>query len=177
MNKYEKDTVRLLEAHARIEKSDLIRNINKAVRSGGIQRNGKNEWISNITGYPIGTVEGWFSHAKCRAGNKISLNAMCRLSIALKISVWDLLEMEEKELQPDEPKIDRRSSMYCYIRRKEAGDIWDSSYAQEKGTWSEQDKAVKREFLDRLYLERLELYEKGYQNEKNMEDEQNGKTY
>lgn len=67
--------------------------------------------------------------------------------------------------------------MYCYIRRKEAEDIWDSKYAQEKGTWSEQDKAVKREFLDRLYLERLELYERGYENEKNMEEERNGKTY
>lgn len=53
--------------------------------------------------------------------------------------------------------------MYCFIRRREAENLWDRSYAQEKGTWNEQDKAVKRAFLDRLYLERLELYERGYQ--------------
>ncbi len=174
MNKYEKDILRLLETHAEIDKSDLIRNINKAVRSKGIHRKGKNVWISEVTGYPVGTVDGWFSHAECRAFNKISLNAMCRIAIALKVSIWDLLETEEKEQNADEPQIDRRSSMYCYIRRKEAEDIWDSSYAQEKGTWSEQDKAVKRKFLDRLYLERLKLYERGYQNEKNMEEEHNG---
>lgn len=156
MNKYEKDIVRLLEAHARIKKSDLIRNINKAVRSKGIHKKGKNEWISSITGYPIGTVDGWFSHAKCRAGNKISLNAMCKLSIALKISVWDLLETEEKEQEADEPRIDRRSRLYWHIRRKEAEDIWNRSDAHENGTWGEQPKAVQREFLDRLYLEQLE---------------------
>ena len=156
MNKYEKDILQLLEAHAKIDKSDLIRNINEAVKSKGIYRSGKNKWISKVTGYPIGTVDGWFTCARCRALNKIPLNAICKIAIALKMSVWDFLEIKEKELKLDEPQIDRRSSMYCYIRRKEAEDIWDSSYAQEKGTWSEQDKAVKREFLDRLYLERLE---------------------
>lgn len=58
MNKYEKDILQLLEAHTKIDKSALIRNINKAVRSKGIYRNGKNRWISNVTGYPIGTVDG-----------------------------------------------------------------------------------------------------------------------
>lgn len=177
MNKFEKDTLRMLETHARMEKNVLGRNVNKIIRSKGIRLKGKNQWISEVTGYPIGTVETWFSHSKHRILNKISPTALCRLAVELKISVWDFLETEENEHRPDEIKIDRRSSMYWFIRRREAQDIWDSSYAQEKGTWSEQDKAVKREFMDRLYLERLELYERGYQNEKNMEEEQNGKTY
>ena len=42
MNEYEKDILKLLEAHAKIGKSDVIRNINKAVRSSGIYRKGKN---------------------------------------------------------------------------------------------------------------------------------------
>ena len=53
MNKYEKDILQLLEAHAKIDKSDLIRNINEAVKSKGIYRSGKNKWISKVTGYPI----------------------------------------------------------------------------------------------------------------------------
>ncbi len=156
MNEYEKDILKLLEAHAKIGKSDVIRNINKAVRSSGIYRKGKNVWISNVTGYPIGTVYGWLNHAECRALNKIPLSAMCRIAIALKISVWDLLETEEKEQDADEPRIDRRSKLYWHIRRKEAEDIWNRSDAHENGTWGEQPKAVQREFLDRLYLERLE---------------------
>lgn len=177
MNKYEKDILRLLEAHAKIDKGNLIRNINNALSSRGIHRKGKNQWVSNVTGSPMGTVETWFSYAECRALNKIPLDAMCQIAIALKMSVWEFLRETENKQEEDKPKIDRRNSMYCYIRRKEAEDIWDSKYAQEKGTWSEQDKAVKREFLDRLYLERLELYERGYENEKNMEEERNGKTY
>lgn len=177
MNKYERDILRLLETHAKIDKRDLIRNVNKAVKYGGISWCGKNMWISSVTGYPIGTVQGWFTTAKCRSLNKIPLNAICKIAIALEMSVWDFWETEEKEHRPDEIQIDRRSSMYCYIRRREAEDIWNSSHAQEKGTWSEQDKSVKREFLDRLYLERLKLYERGYQNEKDMEEERNGKTY
>lgn len=163
MNKYEKDILRLLETHAKIDKRDLIRNVNKAVKYGGISWCGKNMWISSVTGYPIGTVQGWFTAAKCRASNKIPLNAICKIAIALEMSVWDFWETKEKEHRPDEVQIDRRSSMYCFIRRREAENLWDSSYAQEKGTWNEQDKAVKRAFLDRLYLERLELYERGYQ--------------
>lgn len=42
-----------------------------------------------------------------------------------------------------------------------------------KSNMGKQNKTVKREFLDRLYLERLELYERGYQNEQNVEEEQN----
>lgn len=156
MNKYEKDILRLLEAHASIDKQDLIRNINRAVRSKGIYRKGKNLWISKVTGSPIGTVDTWFSRAKCRTLNKIPLYAMCQIAVALKVSVWDFLDTEEKEQETDRPQIDRRSSLYWHIRRKEAENIWNGSHAQEKGTWGEQDKAVQREFLDRLYLERLE---------------------
>lgn len=174
MNKYEKDILRLLEAHTRIDKSDLIRNINNALSSRGIHWKGKNQWVCNVTGSPMGTVATWFSHSKCRALNKIPLDAMCQMAIALKMPVWEFLNAAEKEQETDEPEIDRRSSLYWYIRRKEAEDIWNSSHAQEKGTWSEQDKAIQREFLDMLYLERMELYERGYQNEKNMEEEQNG---
>ncbi len=43
MNKYEKETLRLLEIHARIDKADLISNINNALRSRGIHRKGKNQ--------------------------------------------------------------------------------------------------------------------------------------
>lgn len=175
MNKYEKDILRLWETHAKINKSDLITNINNAVRSKGIYRNGKNRWISKVTGYPLGTVYRWFTHAKCREFNKIPLNAVCSIAIALEMSVWDLVMPEGKVPKLGNSQIDRRrSSMYCYIKRREAEDIWDSQYAQEKGLWNEQDKAVKREFLDRLYLERLELYERGYQNEENMEEKGNG---
>lgn len=144
MNKYEKDILRLLETHAKIDKRDLIRNVNKAVKYGGISWCGKNMWISSVTGYPIGTVQGWFTNAKCRASNTIPLNAICKIAIALEMSVWDFWETKEKEHRPDEVQIDRRSSMYCFIRRREAENLWDSSYAQEKGTWNEQDKAVKR---------------------------------
>lgn len=156
MNKYEKEVLRLLEAHARIDKSDLIRNINNAIKSRGIHQKGKNQWICKVTGSPIGTVETWFSYAKCRALNKIPVNAMCQIAIALKMSVWDFLRETENIAKTEEPKIDRRSKLYWHIRRKEAEDIWNGSDVQEKGTWSEQDKAIQREFLDRLYLERLE---------------------
>lgn len=81
---------------------------------------------------------------------------MCQIAIALKMSVWDFLRETENIAKTEEPKIDRRSKLYWHIRRKEAEDIWNGSDAQEKGTWSEQDKAIQREFLDRLYLERLE---------------------
>ena len=89
MNKYEKDILRLLEAHAKIDKGNLIRNINNALSSRGIHRKGKNQWVSNVTGSPMGTVETWFSYAECRALNKIPLDAMCQIAIALKMSVWE----------------------------------------------------------------------------------------
>lgn len=44
MNKYEKDILRLLEAHAKIDKGNLIRNINNALSSreytGKVKTNG-----------------------------------------------------------------------------------------------------------------------------------------
>lgn len=156
MNEYEKDILRLLEAHTSADKNDLIRNINNAIKSRGIRWNGKNQWVSSVTGSPTGTVETWFSHAECRALNKMPLSAMCQIAIALEMSVWDFLEAGEKGQEAGGPKIDRRSSLYRHIQRTEAADIWNNSNAQEKGAWDEQGRAVRRAFLDRLYLERSE---------------------
>lgn len=54
MNKYEKDIMKLLETHEKARKSDLIDNINHVLREKGISRSGKNQWICEVTGSPLG---------------------------------------------------------------------------------------------------------------------------
>lgn len=176
MNEYEKDILRLLEAHNRIDKIILAGNINKAIYKKGIHRKGKNQWISEVTGYPVGTVNTWFSRTECRSLNKMPLSAICHIAVALELSIWDLLDGKAGTSKADGPKIDRRSKLYWHIRRKEAETLWNNSYIREKGSWGIQDMAVRREFIDKLYLERVETDKKGTQHETNMEAEQDGKT-
>lgn len=157
MNKYEKDIMKLLEAQEKANKEHLIDNINRAIRDKGknISRKGKNKWICEVTGSPMGTVCTWFTKAKCRAENKIPLYAMCQIAVALHISVWDFFEAEEAE--PEEAKEpDRRSRLYWHIRRNEAEKRWNESYACERGEWKKQSLEVQRDFLDELYWESIE---------------------
>lgn len=155
MCEYEKDILRLLDAHEKANKSDLIRNINEAIKRRGISRNGKNIWVCEVTGSPIGTVCTWFSYAKCRALNKIPLYAMCQIAVALNVSVWDFFETEDGEQKAEVVEIDRRSSLYWHIRRNEAENIWNTAYAAEKGVWEGQSNVIQREFLDSLYCQRI----------------------
>lgn len=59
------------------------------------------------------------------------------------------------EEETDEIKIDRKSQLYWHIRRNEAGKIWNSTYGRY-GIWEMQSIDVQREFVDKLYLQRLE---------------------
>lgn len=161
MNEYEKDILRLLEAHNRTDKNTLAGNINRAIYNKGIHRKGKNRWVSGVTGYPVGTVNTWFSRTKCRNLNKIPLSAVCRIAVAPELSVWDFLDGKAAASKTDGPEIDRRSSLYWHIRRKEAEALWNESHMCEKGPWSIQDMAVRREFIDRLYLERTGAGQEG----------------
>ncbi len=156
MNEYEKNIIRLIEAHEKAEKKDLIRNINRAIKLSEVSWFGKNEWICKVTNSPMGTVCTWFTHSKCRAVNKIPLYAMCKIAVALRISVWKFFETEEVEKMEGtaEPAIDRRGKLYWHLRRNEAEQLWNGKYGRY-GVWTMQSKAVQREFLDKLYLERL----------------------
>lgn len=163
MNKYEKELLKLLELHENIEKGDLVNNLNSAIRQGGIKRAGKNRWVSKATGAPIGTVDTWFSRSDCRALNKIPLYAVCQIAIALHISIWKLYETtgtkQEKQKRPD-----RRSRLYRYIQRNEAGKQWIERHSREDGAWEVQSKEVQRDFLDQLYWESIEKQGKERQN-------------
>lgn len=156
MGKFENDLVRFMDAHKNCDKAILIKNINQAMRKKGIAYRDKSIWVSEVAGVPMGTAYTWFTTARCKEANKIPPQAMCRIAAALKVSVWSFFETEEKEDKEDTVKPDRRSSLYWYIRRNEAEDMWNASHTSEQGRWNEQDKAVQREFLDRLYLEKLE---------------------
>ncbi len=154
MSKFEKDLVKFMDTHKNCDKSILIQNINQAMRNKGISHRDKSRWVSEVTGVPMGTVYAWFTKADCRESNKIPPHAMCMIASELKVSVWSFFETEEgykREVKPD-----RKSSLYWYIRRNEAENIWNIRHASEQGEWNEQDKAVQRDFLDRLYLEKLE---------------------
>ena len=155
MNKYEKELLKLLSMHENIVKADLINNLNAAIKCGGIKRAGKNQWVSRITDSPIGTVAAWFSNSECRALNKIPLYAVCKIAVALHISVWKLYETnsikQEKQKRPD-----RRGSLYRRIQRNEAQKQWEESHSSEDGAWEIQSKEVQRNFLDQLYWEHIE---------------------
>lgn len=56
MNRYEKNVMKLMEAHEKIPKVVLITNVNQAILDSGIRRSGKNKWVCQITGAPMGTV-------------------------------------------------------------------------------------------------------------------------
>lgn len=163
MNKYEKELLKLLELHENIEKGDLINNLNLAIRQGGIKRAGKNQWVSKATGAPIGTVDAWFSRSDCRALNKIPLYAVCRIAIALHISIWKLYEATDIN-QKKQKKPDRRSRLYRYIQRNEAEKRWRECQSPEDGAWEVQSKEVQRDFLDQLYWESIEKQGKERQN-------------
>lgn len=154
MNEYEKEVMRLLDAHEKAEKGDLIKRINLAISHGGIKRSGKNEWVCKVTGSPMGTVCTWFTHSRCRAVNKIPVYAMCQIAVALEISVWQFFKTERIVQEDEEPKIDRRGKLYWHLRRNEAPQLWNSSYGCY-GAWEMQSKAVQRQFLDNLYMERM----------------------
>lgn len=163
MNEYEKDIIKLLELYKKAEKRSLNKILNTVIRNGGIKRNGKNRWVCKVTGSPHGTVCTWFSNTSCKYQYKISLYAICKIAVALEISIWDIFkdvsiinekkgtEIDRRDKQGTE--IDRRDKLYWHLRRKEAAKIWESRCGTY-GIWEEQSKDVQREFLDMLYLER-----------------------
>lgn len=156
MGKFEKDMVRFINLHKNCDKARLIQNINKVMQEKGIKRRNKSRWISEVTGVPIGTVNTWFTTAKCRDNNRIPPDAMCLLASALKVSVWKFLEGEEEKQKDGMVKPDRRSRVYCYFRRNKAEEVWNERHASEMGEWSKQNKEVKQKFLDELYFQHLE---------------------
>ena len=156
MGKFEKDMVRFIHLHKKCDKARLIQNINKVMQEKGIKRRNKCRWIAEITGVPVGTVNTWFTTAKCHDNNRIPPDAMCLLALALKVPVWRFLEGEEEKQKDGMVKPDRRSRIYYSIRRNEAEDAWNDRYAPKMGEWSRQDKEVKQKFLDELYFQYLE---------------------
>lgn len=74
----------------------------------------------------------------------------------MKVPVWRFLEGEEEKQKDGMVKPDRRSRIYCSIRRNEAKDAWNDRYAPQMGEWDKQDKEVKQKFLDELYFQHLE---------------------
>ncbi len=156
MNEYEKDLMKLFDTHEKADKCELIKRINWEIEMGGIKRYGKNDWVCKVTGSPMGTVCTWFTNAKCRSVNKIPLYALCQIAVALEISVWEFYKIADdvNEVKEAEPKINRRDKLYWHIRRNEAGKLWNDRYGS-RGLWTWQSKEVQREFIDKLYLERL----------------------
>ncbi|MCI8496568.1 MAG: hypothetical protein HFI74_13040 [Lachnospiraceae bacterium] len=156
MGKFEKDMVRFIHLHKQCDKARLIQNINTVMQEKGIKRRNKSRWVAEVTGTPIGSVNTWFTTAKCRDNNRIPPNAMCLLALALKVSVWRFLEGEEEKQKDGMVKPDRRSRAYSYIRRNQAEDAWNDRYAPQMGEWSKQGREVKQKFLDELYFQHLE---------------------
>lgn len=154
MNEYEKEIMRLLKAHEKIRKAELVDNINRAIKKKSVSPYGKNKWVCKVTGSPMGTVCTWFTKSKCRAENKIPLYAMCQIAAALHISVWNFLEIKETE-QQESMEPDRRCKLYWYLRRNEAEKRWNGSHLPEEGEWREQSLKVQRDFLDELYWEKI----------------------
>lgn len=157
MSRLERDMIKLIEAHKDISKAELTANINKVMADKGRGRYKKAMWISKVTGSPIGTVNTWFCNSKCREDNKIPLQAMCRIALKLKVSVWDFLQSDnELENETKQTHIDRRCKLYRSICKNEASDLWNSTHTDELEHWEHQSKEVQKAFLDKLYLERLE---------------------
>lgn len=165
MNKYEKEMIKLIEAHEKAEKADLIRNMNRLIRKAGIFKRHKCKWLCKVTNAPIGTVNTWFCNAKCRLANKIPLRAMCQIAVALKVSVWEFFETEKDTLETIKaPIIDRRSKLYWHIRRTEAPNLWNEAHYGYEERWEHQSKEVQRDFLDMLYMEKMEQKKEEEQN-------------
>lgn len=156
MENFEKDMVRFIRLHKQCDKARLIQNINTVMREKGMMWRNKNRWIAEVTGVPVGTVNTWFTTAKCRDNNRIPPDAMCLLALALEVLVWRFLEGEEEKQRDGMVKPDRRSREYYYIRRNQAEDVWNDRYAPQMGEWSKQDREVKQKFLDELYFQHLE---------------------
>lgn len=133
MGRFEKDMVRFIHLHKKSDKARLIQNINKVMQEKGIKRRNKCRWIAEITSVPVGSINTWFTTAKCRDKNRIPPDAMCLLALALKVSVWRFLEGEEEKQKDGMVKPDRRSRIYCSICRNEAEAAWNDRYALEIG--------------------------------------------
>lgn len=156
MENFEKDMLRFIRLHKQCDKVRLIQNINAVMQEKGIKRRNKSRWVAEVTGMPIGSVNTWFTTAKCRDNNRIPPDAMCLLALTLGVSVWRFLEGEEEKQKDGMVKPDRRSRVYSYIRRNQAEDAWNDRYASQMGEWSKQGREVKRKFLDELYFQHLE---------------------
>lgn len=156
MENFEKDMLRFIRLHKQCDKARLIQNINTVMQEKGIKRRNKSRWVAEVTGVPVGSVNTWFTTAKCRNNNRIPPDAMCLLALALEVSVWRFLEGEEEKQKDGMVKPDRRSRVYSYIRRNEAEGAWNGRYASQMGEWGKQDREVKQKFLDELYFQHLE---------------------
>ena len=156
MGRFEKDMVRPIHLHKKCDKARLIQNMNKVMQEKGFKRRNKCRWIAEVISVPVGTVNTWFTTAKCRNNNRIPPDAMCLLALALKVPVWRFLEGEEEKQKDGMVKPDRRSRIYCSIRRNEAEGAWNDRYASQIGEWGKQDREVKQKFLDELYFQYLE---------------------
>ena len=156
MGNFERDMVKFIHFQKTCDKARLIENINNVLREKGVSRKNKIRWIADVVGVPVGTVNTWFTTAKCRDNNRIPPDAMCMLALELGISVWKFFEGEEEKQRMGMVKPDRRSRVYSDIRRNKAENAWNERYALEMGEWSRQDKDVKRKFQDELYCQYLE---------------------
>lgn len=150
----EKEIIKMTSIHQNIEKHVLIRNINQILREKGICWRQKIQWVCTVTGSPTGTVYTWFTNAKCRSVNKIPLYALCQIAVALKISVYEFLKTESQEKQCINRKIDRRGKLYWHLRREVAEALWNANHDEDE-IWESQTQAVRRNFLDNLYLEKV----------------------
>lgn len=148
--------MRLFDTHEKADKQKLIERINEEIKVHGIGCRGKNKWVCKVTGSPMGTVCTWFSKAQCRSVNKIPLYALCQIAVALEISVWEFYKTANTVKMDKEPelKIDRRDKLYWYLRRNVAEQLWNDNYGIY-GLWGGLSKKVQREFIDKLYLDRL----------------------
>ncbi len=135
MKNFEKYMLRFICLHKQCDKARLIQNINKVMQEKGLKRRNKCRWIAEVIGVSVGGVNTWFTTAKCRDKNRIPSDVMCLLALALKVSVWRFLEGEEEKQKDGMVKPDRRSRIYCSIRRNEDEDVWNDRYAPKMGEW------------------------------------------
>lgn len=152
--KLEKEIIKLTELHQNTDKRNLIQSVNYVLKNAGIHRKEKVQWICKVTGSPEGTVYTWLTNAECRRMNKIPIQALCQMALALRISVYKFFRADNSVVDKEKQKIDRRCKLYWHLRRNVAEDLWNGTHA-ENDTWQKQTLDSKREFLDGLYLKMM----------------------
>jgi len=83
------DYLELMKLYSEVEKNIIIGNIKKYATINNIKHS--NKWLCNITGMGIDMIRRYMTTCEMHKSQKFQLEQLCKISIALNISLENLL--------------------------------------------------------------------------------------